>query len=95
MAKGQKQDDFDDLDALIAAALLDLAGQRGNQKSICPSDAARAVSTTLHSDDWPALMQRVHATVERLAQEGRISISKQGVEFGQVLPRGAYRVRIR
>jgi Protein of unknown function (DUF3253) len=84
----------DDLDELIAAAIVRLATARGSKKSICPSDAARAVSAAHSAIDWRQLMPRVHAVVERLAASGQIVILQLGVDQGTHVPRGVYRVRI-
>ena len=58
-------------DEAIAAVLMDLARERGAEKTFCPSDAARRLS----ADNWRALMpdiRRVAASLPLLAtQKGR------------------------
>ena len=55
-------------------AILDLARQRGPDKSICPSDAARAVGGA----DWPDLMDDARATARELARAGEVEITQKG-----------------
>lgn len=62
------------LDERIERAILDLVRERGRGKSICPSEAARAVEP----DAWKPLMPRVHNAARRLARAGRIQISAKG-----------------
>lgn len=83
-----------ELDALIAAPLVRLATARGSGKSICPSDAARAVAIARTDVEWRQLMPRVDAIVERLAKQGRVFILQRGVDQGTRFPRDVYRVRI-
>lgn len=55
----------------IAAALMDLAHQRGADKTFCPSEAARALSS-----DWRDLMPHVRAVAATLplkaTQKGKV-----------------------
>lgn len=76
----------------IAEAVVRLATARGADRSLCPSDVARALAGT--DRDWRRLMPLIHAVVERLARDGRVSISKAGRPVGIGRPRGAYRVRL-
>ena len=61
-------------DERLKSAILDLARQRGPTKSICPSDAARAVG----GDDWPDLMDDARAIARDLARNGDVEITQKG-----------------
>jgi hypothetical protein len=76
----------------IRDAILALVAERGAEKSICPSEAARA----LDAEGWRSLMTRVRREAVRLAQEGRIEILRKGkpVDPGAEI-RGVIRLRIR
>ncbi len=76
----------------IREAILALVAERGAEKSICPSEAARA----LDAEGWRSLMTRVRREAVRLAQEGRIEILRKGkpVDPGAEI-RGVIRLRIR
>jgi Protein of unknown function (DUF3253) len=74
----------DDLDELIAAALVRLATARGSEKSICPSDAARAAAKAHADIEWRQLMPRVHTAVERLVAQGCVVILQRGIDVGRV-----------
>jgi hypothetical protein len=76
----------------IREAILALVAERGAEKSICPSEAARA----LDAEGWRSLMTRVRHEAVRLAQEGRIEILRKGkpVDPGAEI-RGVIRLRIR
>jgi len=62
---------------MIAAEILRLTGARGVEKSICPSEVARA----LVSDDaaaWQRFMGPVRRVAVGLAKDGRIDILRKG-----------------
>jgi hypothetical protein len=68
-----------------------LARHRGPAKSICPSDAARAVGGV----EWRERVPEVRQIVRRLAREGRVEVTGRG----RVLPldgewTGPVRIRI-
>ena len=53
-------------DAQMRAAILELLRQRGPGKSICPSDAARAVA----GEQFRPLMDQARAVAAELTDEG-------------------------
>lgn len=59
-------------DEEIAAVLMDFAHRRGQEKTFCPSEAAR----TLSADNWRALMPDVRRVAAELplaaTQKGRV-----------------------
>jgi hypothetical protein len=75
----------------LRAAILALAGRRGPDSSICPSDAARAIG----GGSWRELMEDSRSTALALARDGDVEITQRGqvVDPGH-LPRGPIRIRI-
>ena len=61
-------------DAAIAAAILALLDSRKPDATICPSDAARALSATR----WRPLMPAVRDAARALAREGRVVVTQRG-----------------
>lgn len=74
----------------IEATILLLAGERGANSSICPSEAARALAT-----DWRPLLGPVRRSAARLSRDGRIDILRKGrpIDPGDI--KGVIRLRIR
>lgn len=72
----------------VRAAILDLTAARGAGKTICPSEAARAVS----GDMWRRLMPDVRAEAVRLAKAGQIAIYRKGRPVDPGSFRGVYRL---
>lgn len=60
----------------IATEILRQTAERGAQKSICPSEVARALRP--EEDAWRRLMGPVRAAAIRLAREGRVQILRKG-----------------
>src|SRR5689334_5682648 len=58
----------------LRAAILELARERGPSKTICPSDAARAVG----GDDWRDLMEQARDAARELARAGEVEITQRG-----------------
>jgi hypothetical protein len=77
-------------DARLGATVLALAQHRAPDRTICPSDVARAVG----GDGWRSLMEPVREVVRDLASAGEVEVTQRG----EVLdPMGSWRgpVRIR
>lgn len=72
----------------LRAAILDLTRQRGPQKTICPSDAARAVG----GDTWRELMDQARDVARDLARAGDVVITQNGETLD---PDGQWRGPIR
>ena len=66
-----------------------LLDERAPTSSICPSDAARAVS----SDGWRALMEPVREAAGRLAARGEVEVTQRGVVVDVATARGPVRIR--
>ncbi len=81
-----------DLDA-IEARLLALVAERGPDKSICPSDVARAMAGT-DTAAWGPLMTPIRKIAVRLASEGRIVILRKGKPVDPLDFKGVYRLSL-
>lgn len=86
-------------DADIAAAILALlkarnpAGERGAAgRSICPSEAARALET--EDAAWRALMPDIRRVAARLAEQGLIEATQRGAPVDAERARGPIRLRL-
>jgi hypothetical protein len=75
----------------LEQAILGLLSDRGPEKTICPSEAARAVGGD-HPDGWGPLMQPLRRIAVRLAKEGRIIITRKGKPVDPDDFRGVYRL---
>ena len=76
----------------LRAAILDLARERGRDKTICPSDAARAVG----GESWRDLMDDARDIARDLARSGDVEISQKGeVLDPDATWRGPIRIRAR
>ncbi|MGW4487444.1 DUF3253 domain-containing protein [Amycolatopsis sp. NPDC004368] len=56
-----------------AAAILALVSARGSGRSICPSDAARAVA-----GEWGALVPQARELARDLARSGQVQLTQRG-----------------
>lgn len=75
----------------IEAELLQTVAARGPEKTACPSEVARAIGGG-HPDQWGPLMQPVRKVAVRLANEGRLIITRKGKPVDPNDFRGVYRV---
>jgi hypothetical protein len=76
----------------IREAILAQTAARGAEKSICPSEVARA----LEPEDWQKLMPRIRREAALLAREGRIDILRKGKPVDpEAEIRGVIRLRSR
>ncbi|SDN21430.1 Protein of unknown function [Methylobacterium phyllostachyos] len=80
-------------DAAIEATMLGLVAARGAQKTVCPSEVARALGGP-HPDGWGPLMQPVRRVAVRLAHAGRIAILRKGKPVDPDDFRGIYRLAL-
>ncbi len=72
----------------IRETILTLTTQRGQGKTICPSEVARQLSP----DDWRPLMQIVRDLADELRLQGKLRITQKGVEVDPKNARGAIRL---
>ena len=75
--------------AEIERAILALLERRAEGKTICPSEAARALA-----EDWRPLMQPVRDTAFAMADDGRLEITQSGRVVDGRTARGAIRLRL-
>ena len=82
-------------DHALEAAILSLLQQRGRDKTICPSEAARTVSA--HPEDpsaWQPLMEPARAAARRLAAAGQLRITQHGHPVNPSTARGPIRLKL-
>lgn len=70
------------------AAVLALLARRGNDGTVCPSEAARAISS---EHDWRDAMPIVHSAVDLLVSRGLVQLSWKGEPLAR--RDGPYRIR--
>ena len=76
----------------LRTTILELARERGPDKTICPSDAARAIG----GDGWRDLMDDVRDVARALAREGLVDVTQKGDALDpDATWRGPIRIRIR
>jgi hypothetical protein len=78
-------------DADFEETILDLLCQREAEKTICPSEAARALAGK-DPDAWSRLMPLIRRTAVRMMKEGRIEIRRKGKAVDPDDFRGIYRI---
>lgn len=71
----------------IRAKILDLALRRGRERSLCPSEVAKALA-----EDWRPLMPEVRAVAAAMPE---IVATQSGIEVEATQARGAIRLRLR
>ena len=79
-----------DANAKLEAAILDLLRRRAGDATICPSEAARAVSAT----DWRPLMEPARMAARRLAGRGLVQVTQGGRVVDPTNFRGPIRLRL-
>ena len=75
----------------IERKILQMVAERGRDKTICPSEAARTLAGD-KPDDWGPLMQPLRRVAVRLAKEGRLVIYRKGKQADPDNFRGIYRL---
>lgn len=78
-----------DLRARLREEILALTEARGPGKSICPSDAARAI----RPDDWNRFMNETRRVAIQMAEAGEIEILRKGKPVAPDAVRGVIRLR--
>lgn len=83
--------------AVIEAKILDLTAARGPNKSICPSEAARAAAAALWprgdaGERWRTLGALTQTVARRLARQGVIELRQRGAVVEPEAARGAVRL---
>jgi uncharacterized protein DUF3253 len=75
----------------LRAVIIQLLGRRGPGKTICPSDAARALAGA----NFRPLMDAARAAAAELVAEGRIEVTQHGEVVDIAQARGPIRLRRR
>ena len=78
-------------DTKIETILLRLVSERGIDKTICPSEAAIEIAGK-EGEAWGALMPQVRKIAVRLANEGRIIVTRKGKQVDPNDFKGVYRL---
>ena len=78
--------------AVITAEILRQTAERGTEKSICPSEVARALAG---DDEWRPLMGPVRQAAIALSREGEVEILRKGKPVPPEEVRGVIRLRRR
>lgn len=65
---------------LVESTILALVAERGAAKTICPTDAARAIAEARGEDDlgWRKWLPHVRNAAKGLARQGRLVIYRKG-----------------
>jgi len=74
----------------ISATILELSAERGKNKTICPSEVARKLS----SRDWRKYMSEIRKTAFALRDAGKVVITQKGNEMIGNEVTGPIRIRI-
>lgn len=75
-------------------AILALCLARGAEKSICPTEAARALAGHPDDDSWRARLSPIRLAAVRLAKAGRIEILRKGKPIEPDNIHGVIRLRL-
>ncbi|MEO0609472.1 MAG: DUF2256 and DUF3253 domain-containing protein [Planctomycetota bacterium] len=78
-------------DEALEQAILDLLDSRERGKTICPSEAAKAVSP----DQWRDFMEPARMAGRRLIEQGKVVFTQQGHEIDPSRAKGPIRIRLR
>lgn len=78
----------------IDEKILELVSARGNEKTICPSEVARALAGS-NEKEWRLLMKPIRARAVALAQVEQIEIRRKGKLADPGNFKGVYRLGAR
>jgi hypothetical protein len=84
-----------DVDRTLEIAILELLAERGPDKTICPSEAAKVVGGQRTRRDWEGLMEPARAAARRLVAAGSIVITQHGEIVHPSTAKGPIRLRLR
>lgn len=79
------------MSARVERGILDLLARRDAGKTICPSDAARALWP---ADAWRAHMDDVRETAYAMADRGALEVTQRGAVVDGRRARGPIRLRL-
>jgi hypothetical protein len=78
----------------LEAAILRLLEERGAGKTICPSEAARAVGSEERAA-WEPLMEPARSAARRLVAQGKIAVTQGGAVVDASTAKGPIRLVLR
>ena len=78
----------------LPATLLALCAEAGPQRTVCPTDVAKAFAAARGEDalGWRSHLQEVRRAAVQLAHEGRLVIYRKGKPVDPDTFRGVYRL---
>jgi hypothetical protein len=82
-------------DTVLEQTILHLLAERGAGKTICPSEAARAVASSDEREAWEPLMEPARAAARRLVAQEKIVITQHGHIVDGSTAKGPIRLRLR
>lgn len=74
--------------------ILEMLASRGKHKSICPTDAAKALAGNPSDESWRKFLTPVKQAAQRLARAGKIEILRKGKPIDPELLHGVIRLRL-
>ncbi|WKN47944.1 DUF3253 domain-containing protein [Nocardioides sp. Arc9.136] len=88
----------DDRNRRLERTILDLLAQRDEGRTICPSDAARAVWGAERPEGgdpegWRGLMEPARQAAQRLVEAGEVEVTQRGEVVALPTARGPVRIR--
>jgi hypothetical protein len=84
-----------DLAKQLKQEILRLLQERGEGKTICPSEVARAVAGSEERAAWEPLMDPVREAAERLVADEKIVVTQKGRVVDGRTAKGPVRLRLR
>ncbi|MEM8876896.1 MAG: DUF3253 domain-containing protein [Pseudomonadota bacterium] len=72
--------------------ILALALERGRDKTLCPSEATRALAGALDRDDWQSLSPLIREVATEMIDAGKIVMRKKGDITPPAEMKGAFRL---
>lgn len=93
--RAHRSDTTRDVDGQLEEEILRLLRARGAGKTICPSEAARAVAGSEERTAWEPLMEPARAAARRLVAKAHIVITQGGHIIDASTAKGPIRLRLR
>lgn len=78
----------------LESEILRLLSERAEGKTICPSEAARAVAASDDRADWEPLMELAREAAQRLVADGAIVMTQGGHVIDGRTAKGPIRLRL-
>jgi hypothetical protein len=85
----------EELSRELQKKILELLAERDEGKTICPSEAARAVAGSEARDTWEPLMEPAREAAQQLVAAGKILVTQHGDVVDGRTAKGPIRLRLR